>query len=119
MMIGSWRRDQTGKATTMEANSLFSREASRQEQAQQIATEWLNNPTCKRMNYFVFSEEATPPLPVHWQGSGKGKHKFGVTFNLRDERAAAEEWIINALLAGFTVFRSSSRTGGATGTVLR
>jgi hypothetical protein len=68
---------------------------------------------------YVFCEQAPPPFPVQWQGSGKGRCKFGVTFNLRDERAAAEEWIVTALLAGFTVFRSSCRTGGATGTGLR
>ena len=32
------------KGTAMTANSLFGREASRREQAQQIADEWLNNP---------------------------------------------------------------------------
>jgi hypothetical protein len=119
MMIGTWRRDPTGKATTMEANSLFDHEASRRAQAQEIADEWLNNPTSNRMNYYVFCERSLPPFEVQWQGSGKGRCKFGVTFNLRDERAAAEQWIITALLAGYTVFRSSTRTGGGSGSGLR
>jgi hypothetical protein len=102
----------------MTASSFSDHEASRRAQAQEIATEWLNNPMCKRMNYFVF-DETPPPFEVHWQGRGKGTGKFGVTFNMRDERAAASEWIITALLNGYTVFRSSSRTGGATGSGLR
>ena len=66
-----------------------------------------------RVHYSVVTDDRSkpPPFPTAW----REKNMFGTAFDLRDQQAAAEEWVATALLAGFTVFHSSRKGGTATG----
>ena len=78
--------------------------------AKQIARKMVTDAWAKRMNYCVISKgrREPPPFPTQW----RDKNTFGVKFDVKVDRAAAEAWIVTALLDGYTVFHSSRRRGG-------
>src|SRR5262245_43468028 len=61
---------------------------------------------CRRRHFSVIDEYKPVPFPVHW----RRKNTAGVTFR-REDVAAARAWVIQALLAGFTVFQARTRNG--------
>jgi hypothetical protein len=79
------------------------------QRAQQIARQMIDEGWRETMSYSVLTDGREPPFTVHWQD----RNAFGVKFNVKQQRAEAEDWIITALLAGFTVFHSQN--GGARG----
>jgi hypothetical protein len=63
----------------------------------------------RRRNFFVIDDRKPVPFATHW----RRKNKSGVTFK-HDEAVEARAWVTQALLAGFTVFYSSTKgTWGA------
>jgi len=79
-----------------------------------VAREMVEDDTWRtRVHYSVMTEDRSkpPPFPTEW----RSKNMFGAAFNLKERRAAAEEWVATALLAGFVVFHSSRKGGSATG----
>lgn len=77
--------------------------------AERIAFRLVENTNAYRMRHFLVIDDRRPvPFPTHW----RHKNTSGVTFK-RNEGAAAQAWVVRALLAGFTVFyRPTKRSGG-------
>jgi hypothetical protein len=68
-----------------------------------------NTNAYRRRHFFVIDHRKPVPFPTQW----RHKNTSGVTFK-RDEITEAEAWVKQALLAGFTVFYSSTKgTWGA------
>ena len=79
--------------------------------AKQIADRLLeNSDSCRRRHFSVIDEYRPVPFPIHWRRKNVG----GVTFR-RDEPAAARAWIIQALLAGYSVFHQRTKNSCGAG----
>ena len=78
--------------------------------AERIAFRLVENTNAYvRRHFFVIDERKPVPFATHWRYKNLG----GVTF-ARKEASEARAWVMQALLAGFTVFYSHrKRYGGA------
>jgi hypothetical protein len=61
---------------------------------------------CRWRHFSVIDEYKPVPFPTHW----RRKNTSGVTFR-RQDAAAAQAWVKQALLAGFTVFHARTKNG--------
>jgi hypothetical protein len=83
--------------------------------AERIAWRLIENTnTYRRRNFFVIDGRKPVPFSTQW----RRKNKSGVTFK-PEEVVEAQAWVLQALLAGFTVFYSSTKGTWGSGRALK
>jgi hypothetical protein len=106
-----WRLDREDERRMTE---LGFRHGLRDQIAERIAARLVEySDVCRNRHFSIIDNRGSPPFQTHW----RFRNSSGTSFKRR-ERAEALDWVMTALLAGFTVFHQERKRGQGSGRAL-